>query len=312
MTSLRSAVDQYLALRRGLGFKLQRHESYLHAFAAYMDQQAAETLTVQIALDWAQLPRHTSQVNRAARLNVVRDFAKYFVTIDPRTEVPPAGMLKGTPTRSVPYIYPESELIALIEEARRLTPAGGLRPWTYATLFGLICATGMRVGETTALDDGDVDLSNALITIRKSKFGKTRKIPIHPSTQEELHAYVKRRRRMGLRSIDGSFFISDRGSRLKGGNVREAFVTASCHIGLRVRTKRFGHGPRLHDIRHTFAVRALTNWHRTGVNVQPRLPALAAYLGHTNISDSYWYLSAVPELLDAVNERLDRYLEDLP
>ena len=309
MTLLTKGVEQYLALRRGLGFKMQRHETDLHAFLSYMSTRGARTLTTQVALDWAQLPRGSHPVYRARRLAIVRDFAKFFVTMDPGSEIPPAGILKGDYARRPPYIYSEDELIALIEEACRLTPSAGLRPWTYAALFGLICATGMRVGETTALDDADVDLSNALITIRKSKFGKTRQVPIHSSTQEELHAYVKRRRRTGLPLTDGSFFISDRGTRLTGCNVREAFRTVSCHIGLRKRSD--SHGPRLHDIRHTFAVRILTKWHRAGVDVQHRLPLLATYLGHTNISDSYWYLSAVPELLDAVNQRLDHYLGDL-
>jgi integrase len=167
----------------------------------------------------------------------------------------------------------------------------------------------MRVSEVMALDRADVDLRQGVLTVRKSKFNRTRLVPVHSSTQRELQAYSRRRDRMiPVRTSDG-FFISDRGARLRPWMVRYTFARISRAIGLRKETDRCG--PRLHDLRHTFAVRTLTNWYREGINPEQRLPLLSAYLGHVKVSDTYWYLSAVPELLGALSTRLDTLLGDI-
>lgn len=309
MNTLFTALDNYLALRRGMGFKLKEHEGVLRKFIAFMYTQGAGFITTQLALSWAQQPQHTAPAHRARRLGMVRDFARYLSAYDPRTQIPPQGLLPAQPQRAQPYIYNAEQILALIREAACLQPATGLRPSTYSTLFGLLAVTGMRIGEIVALDRDDVDLKQAVLTIRKGKFNKTRLIPVHESTQRKLKAYARRRDTLLPARISAGFFVSDRGVRLNPFIVRYTFIRVSRLIGLRKVTD--SHGPRLHDLRHTFAVRTLTNWHRAGINPEQRLPLLSAYLGHAKVSDTYWYLSAVPELLGAVSSRLDNLFGDL-
>jgi len=308
MKTLRKALDRYLAFRRRLGFKLRDHASGLPKFLAFLHAQGAESITTELALTWAQQPSHTSPAFQAKRLGMVREFARYVSASDPRTQIPPQGLLPAQPKRAQPYIYSHEEVLDLIREASRLQPPEGLRPHTYSTLLGLLAVTGMRVSEVVALDRVDVDLKQGVLTVRQSKFNKTRILPVHTSTQRKLQAYARRRdQMMPVRTSDG-FFISDRGVRLNPCIVRYTFVRISRRIGLRKATD--SHGPRLHDLRHAFAVRTLINWYRSGINPEQRLPLLSAYLGHVKVSDTYWYLSAVPELLEAVSTRLDDYLGD--
>jgi len=309
MKTLHRALDQYLEFRRSLGFKLMAHASTLPKFITFLHAQRAEFITTELALAWAKEPGHASPARWTQRLGMVREFARYLSATDTRTEVPPKGLLTARPRRAQPYIYSNAEILGLIREASRLRPPGALRPHTYSTLFGLLAVTGMRVGEIAALDRADVDLEQGLLTVRHSKFNKTRLLPVHSSTLRKLKAYARRRDKwMPVRSIDG-FFISDRGVRLNPFIVRYTFIRLSPLVGLRKATD--SHGPRLHDLRHTFAVRTLTNWYRADINPEQRLPLLSAYLGHAKVSDTYWYLSAVPELLGAVSTRLNDYLGDL-
>jgi len=308
MNGLLKALDKYLALRRALGFKLARHEHELRKFVTFLDTQRADFITTDLALSWAQQPQHTTQAHRASRLGMVRDFARYLSASDPRTQIPPQGLLPAQPQRTQPYIYSNKEILGMIREASRLQSTGGLRPYTYSALFGLLAVTGMRIGEIVALDRADVDLKQGVLTVRHSKFNKTRLLPVHISTLRKLKAYARRRDKlMPVRSTE-CFFISERGVRLTTFTVRATFIKISRRIGLRKATD--SHGPRLHDLRHTFAVRTLTNWYRARINPEQRLPLLSAYLGHTKVSDTYWYLSAVPELLGAVSTRLNNYLGD--
>lgn len=309
MKTLQEALERYLALRRSLGFKLRDHASALPKFIAFLEATRAEFITTELALEWAQEPRQATPAHHARRLCMVRGFARYLQASDPRTEVPPEGLLPGRPQRAQPYIYSNEEVLDLIREASRLQPSGGLRPDTYSTMFGLLAVTGMRVSEVMALDRADVDLRQGVLTVRKSKFNRTRLLPLHHSTQRKLQAYARRRDRMAPVRTSEGFFISDRGVRLKPWMVGHTFVRISQAIGLRKETDRYG--PRLHDLRHTFAVRTLTNWYREGINPEQRLPLLAAYLGHVKVSDTYWYLSAVPELLGALSNRLDTFLGDI-
>lgn len=308
MTALPKALADYLALRRSLGFKLKDNESALRKFIAFLRDQGSEFVTTQLALDWALQPQHATQAHRARRLGMVRDFARYLYAIDPRTEIPPQGLLPAQPQRAQPHIYTPDQIQMLIREAADLQPHKALRPHTYSALFGLLAVTGMRVGEVVALDHSDVDLNDGVLTVRYGKFNKTRILPVHSSTQQKLHEYVRQRdKRVPLRS-SGSFFVSDRGTRLNGSIIRHTFIRVSRRIGLRGPSDT--HGPRLHDLRHTFAVRTLTNWHRSDTNPEQQLPLLSAYLGHAKVSDTYWYLSAVPELLGAFSSRLDNFLGD--
>jgi len=309
MKALLKALDNYLTLRRSMGFKLIEHERVLRKFIAFMHTQGAIFITTQQALSWAQQPLHTSKAHRARRLGMVRDFARYLSATDPRTEIPPQGLLPAQPQRAQPYIYTEEQIVSLVRQAASLTPVDGLRPHTHSTLFGLLAVTGMRIGEAMALNRNDVDLNDGILTVRNSKFNKTRIIPLHRSTQRKLHAYAQHRDMLMPVRASESFFLSDAGTRLYYEIVWRAFDRVSRQIGLRGPTD--SHGPRLHDLRHTFAVRTLTNWYRSGINPEQRLSLLSAYLGHAKVSDTYWYLSAVPELLGAVSTRLDNFFGDL-
>jgi integrase len=240
---------------------------------------------------------------------MVRGFARYLSATEPRTEIPPQGLLPAQPQRAQPYIYDNEEILDLVREASRLQPSGALRPSTYSTLFGLLAVTGMRISEVVALDRADVDLKQGMLTVRKSKFNKTRVLPVHDSTCRKLRAYAQRRDKLMPVCTTESFLVSDRGVRLNPWIVRYTFVRLSQRIGLRKATD--SHGPRLQDLRHTFAVRTLTNWYRSGINPEQRLPLLSAYLGHAKVTDTYWYLSAVPELLGALSTRLDNFFGGL-
>lgn len=309
MNLLLNEMNAYLALRRGLGFKLTTHECTLRTFVVFMQERAADFVTTSLALEWAQQPRHASQAHRAKRLGMVRDFARYLSARDPRTQVPPQDLLPGRTRRPQPYIYSDAQILQMVQEAAALEPRDGLRPSTYGTLLGLLAVTGMRVGETIALKDADVDLRQGLLTVRQSKFNKTRILPVHHSTRESLRAYAQVRDKLVPVRATDRFFVSNRGTSLEASVVRRAFIHISRSIGLR--TPADHRGPRMHDLRHTFAVRTLTDWHRAGIDPEQRMPLLSAYLGHTKVSDTYWYLTAVPELLGAVNTRLEHLLGDL-
>ena len=309
MNRLLDELNEYLTLRRGLGFKLRDHESALRKFVAFLQARAAEFVTTHLALEWAQQPQQTSQAHRAHRLGMARDFARYLSARDSRTEVPPQDLLSGQPQRAQPYIYSDDQILRLVQAAAILEPRDGLRPRTYATLFGLLAVTGMRLGEVVALKDDDVDLNQGVLIIRQSKFNKTRILPVHHSTQEKLHTYARCRDKLAPIRTTDRFFVSSRGTGLNVWIVRHAFIGISRHIGLRTHADR--RGPRMHDLRHTFAVRTLTDWYRAGVDPEQRLPLLSAYLGHAKVSDTYWYLTAVPELMGAVSVRLEKFLGDL-
>lgn len=303
MSALAQAIQDYLELRQGLGFKLSDTVRYLPDFARFLDEQGASYITTRLAIRWAAQPATASQTHWAKRLTMVRLFALYWSAHDPRTEVPPAGAIPGRWIRIQPYLYSGDEIRRLIDAARRLGTSTGLRPETYTTLFGLLVVTGMRIGEVIALDRDDVDLDEGVLTIRRTKFGKSRLVPVHPSTRQALRHYARRRDQTYPRPPTPSFFLAERGRRLTTWAVRWTFVQLSHKIGLRGPTDT--HGPRLHDFRHRFAVHTLLDWYRAGVDVERHMPRLATYLGHTHVTDTYWYLSAVPELMQLVAARLE-------
>lgn len=308
MSPLHTTLTQYLDVRRALGFKLQETGTLLHQFVHFVQQEGATSITTELALRWATQPQRTHPAHWARRLGMVRRFAQYCRALDTRTEVPPHGLLPYRYRRQPPYIYNEQEITRLLAAARQLPSVTGLRSCTYATLLGLLAVTGMRLSEALHLDRTDVELTHGHLTIRQTKFGKTRWIPLHPSTRDARYQYARCRDQRWPTPPTPRFFLSERGTPLTVWSVRQTFVTLSHQIGLRGATDR--HGPRLHDLRHTFAVRTLLAWYRTGVNVEQRLPTLTAYLGHTHVNDTYWYLSATPELLYEVTQRFETHLKE--
>jgi len=308
MTDLQSALERYLSMRRGLGYKYQHQARRLADFVSFMETRRATTITTKLALAWATLPpdRHASW---ALRLTDVRRFARHVATIDPQTEVPPAGILPGL-KRAKPYVYSDAEIDALLTAALALPPADGLRRWTYHCLFGLISVTGMRLSEVIGLQHDNVDLDNGVLTVRETKFGKSRLVPLHPTTRSVLRSYAERRdAHLGSR-CSPYFFVAERGGRLLHQYVHRVFWRLSREIGLR--NPGDHSGPRVHDFRHRFAIQTLRNWYREGTDVEQQLPVLSTYLGHACVRDTYWYLSACPELMQEAARRLDQRWEATP
>ena len=309
MTSLRVALREYLSLRRGLGFKLDYAGRILPGFVTFLGQRGASVITCRLALDWAQQPSTVQPTHWARRLSIARGFARYRSATDPRTEIPPTGMLPYRSKRARPYLYSDAEIQALLRAALKLPSHGGLRPWTYHCLFGLLSVTGLRLGEARNLELQDVDLPAGLLTVRGAKFGKSRLVPIHASTCRVLAGYLARRKKhWANRPVSSYLFVSNRGNRLDSTAIHRTFYTLSRQIGLRGPTD--SHGPRLHDMRHRFAVKTLLRWYRAGQDAERCLPTLSTYLGHVHVADTYWYLNAWPELMQEAMARLERRWED--
>jgi integrase/recombinase XerD len=308
MSPLASALAEYLAIRRRLGFKLGRHGQLLGDFVAYLDEREVTTVTTESAVAWAQRPANARLSWWGARLSVVRVFARYLKTIDPATEVPPADLLPARSQRATPYLYSASDIDTLVAAAGRLISQH--RAATYATLIGLLAVTGMRVGEAIRLDLDDIDWSEGSLTIRASKFGKSREVVLHPTTVAALRAYAQRRQQLRPRPRTPSFFVSLAGTRLIYNNVHFTFHELVQEAGIGPRAPRCR--PRPHDLRHTFAVNTLLTWYRDGLDVPSRMHLLSTYLGHLDPGDTYWYLSATPELLGLAGQRLERTLGTLP
>jgi integrase len=234
---------------------------------------------------------------------VIRGFARYRSGEDPTTQIPPLGLLPYRALRARPYLYSAKEIRELLKAAQNLHSTSTLKPWTYYCLFGLLATTGMRISEALNLQIRDVDWSERVITIHGTKFGKSRLVPLHPSTRKVLPAYAERRDRFFGRKPLSHFLVSSRGTRLDGGDVRRTFYRLSRQIGLREVSA--SHGPRLHDFRHRFAVQTLVRWYRQGKDVQRRLPVLSTYLGHAHVTDTYWYLTSTPELMGVAGKRME-------
>lgn len=302
MTDFSSAASDYLATRRALGYKLHEQGRMLAQFVAYLEAVGAEHLTLSHALDWAKQPADAAPVWWAAKLCVVRGFARYLKALDPSTEVPPVRLLPKQNHRIAPHIYSDEEIARLVAAAGRLRPERG-RADTYQTLICLLAVTGMRIGEAVALDQGDIDWTQGLLTIRESKFGKSRQLPLHQSTLQALRGYARRRDERVRKPKAPSFFISTVETRLIRANATAVFRGLVRDAGLDWSCRR--RAPRPHDLRHRFAVRTVIGWYREGLDVQRQLPLLSTYMGHTGPASTYWYLSAVPELLELAAQRLD-------
>jgi integrase/recombinase XerD len=303
MSPLRQPLADYLQIRRALGYKLERAEKLLVQYLDYLDAVGAETVTLENAVAWATLPTAGKTGHWwAYRLSAVRGFARYLHALDDKHEVPPADLLPNRTHRAIPYLYSQEEILALMAATSTLRVP--LRQATYRTLIGLLAVTGMRVGEAIRLNRPDVDLRHGVLTVRGTKFGKSRELPVHASTVEALGSYLRMRDRLRPEPVSDAALISPAGTRLLYCNVHSTFRDLRHRAGLAPRSTACR--PRIHDVRHTFAVGTLLGWYQAGVEVQPRLPLLSTYLGHVHPKDTYWYLTAAPELLQLAAQRLER------
>jgi integrase/recombinase XerD len=302
MSGLQAHVDDYLRLRRALGFKLKEEERLLGQLVGYLEAPGATTLTSELAIRWARLPVGVHPNRWAKRLRIARGFAGYLQTIDPATEIPPPDVFPHRRQRATPYLFSQHDICRLLAEARRLRHP--MCAASYEALFGLLAVSGMRIGEAVALQREDVDLDVGLITIRKAKGDRARLVPLHPTATEALRRYASERDRLCPRPRSRAFFLSSAGTAVHPNGLRHTFREITTRLGVRTQEVR----PRVHDLRHRFAVQTLIDWYRSGVNIHERIATLSTYLGHISPADTYWYLSASPELMALAADRLaDRF-----
>jgi integrase/recombinase XerD len=297
--SIALQLDRYLSVRRSLGYDLRTDERILRRFARFADQEGASHVDTALFLRWDAVLPDVGTSTRSARLGKVRLFAQWLSGVDPAHEVPPRGLLPDRYARQRPHIYGEAEIAAILKTAQALPSIYGLRPLTCSTLFGLIAVTGLRISEALALDDDDLDAANGVLRVRRGKLGRERLLPLDPSVVTQLVAYAGERDRLLGRAAP-AFFVAEAGTRLTDCCARYNFAHVCQRIGLRAGQQygRHGRGPRIHDLRHTFAVRTMIGWYRAGKDPSREMIRLTTYLGHTDPSNTFWYLEAVPELLD--------------
>jgi integrase len=298
MSELSGHVEDYLRLRRALGFKLERAGHLLPQLVTYLEAAGAATVTSDLAIAWARLPAHTQPNHWAQRLAIARGFARYLRALDPATEVPPPGVFPTRRHRPTPFLWSQRDICRLLESTRALRPA--VRAATYEALFGLLATCGMRVGEAVGLDRDDVDLQAGVITIRHAKFDRPRLVPLHPTVTEALSRYAAERDRLCPRPRARAFFVSSAGTRLDRSGVGKTLRKITTSLGMRTDSVH----PRAHDLRHSFAVDTLIRWQRSGLSVDEHIATLSTYLGHVSPADTYWYLSASPELMGLAAQRL--------
>lgn len=301
---LRRALQDYLTVRRALGFKLENAGRLLAQFVGYLEQHDTDTITIDHALAWATLPAEASPHWLAIRISAVRGFAAYLHGLDASVEVPPAGLVRTSPCRATPYLYSDAEIHSLIQASAALRPQ--LRAATYQSLISLLAVSGIRIGEAIALNDQDLDVEHDLLMVRHTKFDKSRFVPLHPSTMRALARYVDLRNQLHPRPADPALFISTAGTRLLHSNINLTFARLVDQSGLTRRSASCG--PRLHDFRHSFAVASLLDAYRSGADVPALMPRLSTYLGHSDPKHTFWYLSAAPELMALAGQRLDAHL----
>ena len=310
MSPLRLELDRYLTIRRSLGYDLDTTARVLRRFLAFAESQGAEHVTPDLFLRWQQTFGADGRQTWAARLGMVRLFAQWLHGLDPAHEAPPRGLIPNRSRRS-PYIYSEAEIASIVAAASELPSVYGLRGLVYATLFGLIATTGLRISEALALDVGDIDLETGVLTIRRGKLGKARLVPLDASVAHRLRAYTGERDRL-LGASPGALFVADAVRRISDCSARYTFALVCQKLGLRSpqRFGRHGRGPRIHDLRHTFAARTLIGWYRTGQDPAREMIKLTTYLGHASPEHTYWYIEAVPELLELAAQRVSGSLAE--
>ncbi len=304
MSPLHAALAEYLEFRRKFGTRLREPGIALGQFVDFLEEQGAEWISAEHAVRWATLPTGVQPSTHARRLDHVRGFARWLKATDPRTEIPDRRLLCAPHRRSPPYIYSDSEILQLMEAACGMWSPAGLRSLTYTTLIGLLASTGLRPGEALALETSDVDLEDGVLLVRETKFGKSRFVPVADSTRAALRRYASRRQELWQPGWTDAFLVSEHGRRLEAYTVRRAFALLSRGVGIRAPAagKRLGRGPRQQDLRHTFATRRLIEWYRAGMDVTQKMPALSRYLGHGSVHATYWYIQAVPELLQLATQ----------
>jgi integrase/recombinase XerD len=305
MSALSQAVQDYLAMRRALGYKLTEHGRLLPQFVEFLEQREAPLITTELALQFATQPTQASVVRRHQRLAIVRGFAIYVQAFDARHEVPPVNLLPATFRRAIPYLYSEAEIGALMQTARGLRPA--LRAATCETLIGLLSVTGMRISEACGLDRSDVELAAQRLTVRCAKNCRSREMPLHPSTVTALEGYARAREELCPDPTDRAFFLSSSGARLSPQRARASFDQLRRATGPDRDT--LGRHARVHDIRHTFVLRTLLSWYREESDIEGQLPLLSTFLGHVEPANTYWYFEGAPELLALAAQRLERTWE---
>lgn len=305
MSALSAAAEQYLRLRNSLGHDLAEHHRLLPRFVAYLDATATPTITIAAALAWAYAPGvDPASSNPARRMTIARGFARHMAGIDTATEVPPPGLIPGHRRWRSPFIYRPADIDALLVQCRGLPHP--LPAATYETLFGLLAVTGIRIGEAIRLDRRDIDWTTGVLTIHESKFDKSRTVPVLDSTLTALDSYARTRDRLCPQPSDSTFFVSMTGTRLIYQIIERTFRRLCDSAGIGADAER---PPRIHELRHSFAVRTLLGWYRAGEDVEARLPILSTYLGHRDPRSTYWYLSAAPELLALAATRLESFRE---
>jgi len=308
-TTYTELAEQYVAMRRGLGYRLERQTTYLRSFAAFVDRCGQDgRVPLALTVQWATTTRSSDPHNPARRLSAVQGFLRHLAALDGATEVPPPGLLGPSHHRTPPHIYSDQEITSLLRAAAALSPRGGLRPDCYVTLFAVLASTGLRISEALALARDDVDLTEGILTVHAGKGGKSRLVPLHPSALEPLGAYAARRDALAG-SGSGAFFRTDRDEQLTYAAVRSNFIRLRRQLGWdrEGRARR----PRIHDLRHRMVVQRVLVWHAEGADVDAKLTALATYLGHGLVSDLYWYFSVTPELMNVVAERFQAFGEQL-
>ena len=306
MSVMHDALTEYLEARRTLGTQLSWPESSLRKFVDFVEAEGAEFVTTELATRWALQSVGVQPATHARRLGIVRAFATWLQATDARTQVPPPRLLPARHRRPEPHIYSDGEIADLMSAATTLRSASGLRRATFRTLIGLLAATGLRPGEALKLDISDADLVSGVLFVRESKFRKSRLVPVASSVCDALTTYVTSCNELRPRRETPAFFVTERGERVKGCVARSTFASLCQIVGLRPRLhQRSGRGPRLQDIRHTFATRRLIEWYRADLDVDRLMPRLSTYLGHTSTVETYWYIQAVPELLRLATDRLE-------
>jgi len=301
-------VEEYLAFRRGLGFALKSPAWQLRSFARYAEQVGhCGPITIDLATRWALLSRSKDPAQPARRLAIIRSLAQHRALIDPATEVPPPGLLGRVPRRKQPHIYSDVELGELLHEAGQLLPRDGLRPKTYVAFFSLLISTGLRLSEACHLTCNDVDLDHHLLRIREGKCRKSRWVPLHPSTTSALVRYASCRDAIVGGDPSGFFFRTEHAPKLRAAAVKMTFARIRHRLGWRAQGR--ARRPRLHDARHTFTVRRLLRWYEEGADVGQKILALSIYLGHAKATETYWYLTGVPELMAIASHRFERLVQ---
>jgi integrase len=298
-------AEEYLALRRGMGYALHIEGAELLRFARYADKKGG-TITTELAVEWAKLPQHAAPLYWARRLDIVRRFAKHRRLFDSQTEVPAEGLLGLSYRRPTPYIYSDDAIRQLIHQASLLGPAGGLRPKTYQTLFGLLACTGLRISEALHLRREDVDVQKGVLTITATKFKKARLVPLHPSAVRALVRYSQQRDQYHPHPRVETFFLTERGTSLKYWRALMTFIPIRQQLGWEVKGQPV---PTIHGLRHSFVVSRMVRWYKEGADLDRKIAALSTYLGHVKVTDTYWYVTATPELLSLSTERFEWFAD---